>query len=627
MSSVRHHGDGKLHEDGPIDKYSVPKKTVIKIPKSLFKPDSFGRLSWDIYMMVLIMYYAFAVPIRIAFDITPSQMWLEYFFTGCFALDICINFNTAVIGQGGMLITSRANIARDYFKMWFWIDFVATFPFEVVTGGGAGGDASAAKLGRLGKIFRLLRIFKLLRLLKLGRILRRLKHSTHMNPNYMLLGRTLAVMVMMLHWTACGYWGVVQLEETIEDPFGRETECFDAEGLPVTDPYGNVDLEHPDCIDVAVHSSLEAWRPPFFIMRAEFSEQYAFAFFWSVSVVTGAGWDIIPATPPEVAYSSVMIIVGTIFYITILGSVTSIVSNINVDRSKKMSQLDAVLTHLHQTKAPRALVHKIRGYYDFRWADDGSSAEGIFGTEVESLPKSLQLELFQEMHSAYLHKVPALKPLPPMATFFLSKKWSRVIYLPDDEIVQEGSPILALYFVLRGRVGMSIKLHVGMRALRLVDLTEGGFFGEDSCRRGKLNPRHMSTASALTHCELLMIPKEAYLEVANEYKEILKELDPLLELEQRRRLVKLRWKKACAKVVIANRWNFQKNKLKPPPQLQAGGSTLSTIRRIGTKSALKLTAGAVGVNKKAVRSNSELFGDLLRPTPPSSPAAISPKYD
>merc|ERR1711988_1683784 len=147
-------------------------------------------------------------------------------------------------------------------------------------------------------------------------------------------------------------------------------------------------------------------------------------------------------------------------------------------------QLESVLAHLNQTKAPRSLIHKIRGYYEFRWADEGSSTgEDIFDREVEMLPRSLQLELFQEMHGAYLSKVPALKPLPPMATFFLSKRWSRQIYLPDDVIATEGGPITALHFVLRGRVGISIKLHVGMRALRLVDLTEGGFFGEECCRK------------------------------------------------------------------------------------------------------------------------------------------------
>jgi hypothetical protein len=65
------------------------------------------------------------------------------------------------LSQGGLLLLDRRLIAKDYLKAWFWIDFVATFPFELVTGGGGGdeggdgGGSSAAgvgKLGRLGKI-------------------------------------------------------------------------------------------------------------------------------------------------------------------------------------------------------------------------------------------------------------------------------------------------------------------------------------------------------------------------------------------------------------------------------------------------------------------------------------------
>jgi hypothetical protein len=50
-------------------------------------------------MMVLILYYAFAVPIRLAFSQETRYPLLEHFFTACFCLDILINFNTALIGQ------------------------------------------------------------------------------------------------------------------------------------------------------------------------------------------------------------------------------------------------------------------------------------------------------------------------------------------------------------------------------------------------------------------------------------------------------------------------------------------------------------------------------------------------
>jgi hyperpolarization activated cyclic nucleotide-gated potassium channel 2 len=203
-------------------------------------------------MMVLIMYYAFAVPVRLGFSLDPQYPTLEHVFTICFALDILVNFNTALIGQGALLVLDRGEIARDYLKAWFWIDVVATFPFELVIGGdgenGSGSStAGVGKLGRLGKIFRLLRIFKLLRILKLGRILKRFKNTTRWNPNWYLLGRTIAIMAFTLHWTACGYWWIIDNQPA--DHFNRAEECG-----------------HQDCPE-------QLFRPPEFIRQADHSDQ------------------------------------------------------------------------------------------------------------------------------------------------------------------------------------------------------------------------------------------------------------------------------------------------------------------------------------------------------------------
>jgi hypothetical protein len=67
--------------------------------QAVFKPENNYRIFWDIYMMLLILYYAFAVPIRLAFSQDAAHPELEHIFTACFCLDILINFNTALIGQ------------------------------------------------------------------------------------------------------------------------------------------------------------------------------------------------------------------------------------------------------------------------------------------------------------------------------------------------------------------------------------------------------------------------------------------------------------------------------------------------------------------------------------------------
>ena len=98
------------------------------------------------------------------------------------------------------------------------------------------------------------------------------------------------------------------------------------------------------------------------------------------------------------------------------------------------------------------------------------------------------------------------------------------------------------------------------------------------------------------------------MEVAQEFKEVMDELDPLLEQEERRRLIKLRWKKACAKVVIANRWNKSKDALK---NANSGAGALKRSRTKGNAGfvgTLRRISG--GESRLRAGSKSELFGNI-----------------
>ena len=167
--------------------------------------------------------------------------------------------------------------------------------------GGNSDDRQSTKVLRLGKIFRLLRFFKLLRLFKLGRIMKRLKQALQVNPTVLMLLKTLTSMGAILHWTACIYWFIV-----------------DTEGDSVRDKLGEADYWHP---------------PQYIIEDRIFGDQYAYSFFWALSVTIGVGWDIIPGTQMQVVFSSLMIIIGSMWYITIIGTVTSICVNATAMRA------------------------------------------------------------------------------------------------------------------------------------------------------------------------------------------------------------------------------------------------------------------------------------------------------
>lgn len=554
--------------------------------------DSPQRLCWDVYMMVLILYYAVAVPVRVGFDIDPPNPQLENFFSLCFGFDMLFNFNTAVKVKGE-LSKDRWTIAKTYFFTWFWIDFIASFPFEVllpstedvevaVTSVGFndtvtmidGGTTTSGvnKLGRLGKIFRLLRIFKLLRLFKLGRIMKRMKSLTEGNPNFVTLIKTLVSMGFMLHLTACGYWFIVMSE-------GRSVRT---------------DLEE---------SGFNQWHPPEYIvdpcMSAElvnevcsidnFELQYAYAFFWGVSVTMGVGWDIIPGTKAQVAFSSIFIVIGALIYITLLGTVTTIVANFNAEHTRRLAKLESLLSYLKKRMVPKAAFKKVREYYEFMW--EGGSASAQPQQQLESLPASMQIQLASEMHKSLLSQIPVFRNLRPEASFFLVKNWARVLHLPNDVVVKRIGEDERLYIVIRGKVRLFLvssdqrrrsvisreeletKEVAKVERLFLSDLYCGNYFGERAMI-GSLADKNekRQTAVAVTHSELLYITKEIFIQLVEKFR--LQKIVEGVVRTYRSRKARTLWRVAIAKVRVVVRLTRLAKLSSAVPEIKTSRATI-----------------------------------------------------
>jgi hypothetical protein len=87
-------------------------------------------------------------------------------------------------------------------KKWFWIDLVATVPWEMFVGAG----------GRAVKVVRLVRALKLIRVMKLSRIMGRITDGMNINPATYRLLQILLTLVYMWHCIGCIYWMVIRLE-------------------------------------------------------------------------------------------------------------------------------------------------------------------------------------------------------------------------------------------------------------------------------------------------------------------------------------------------------------------------------------------------------------------------------
>ena len=97
-------------------------------------PDSVWKRRWDVWVMLLVMYSAFTVPVRICFNAYAqgAALAFEAIVSIFFVLDLALSFHTAFFDdEAGSWVTARDRIASRYLKGWFWIDAPSSIPVEV----------------------------------------------------------------------------------------------------------------------------------------------------------------------------------------------------------------------------------------------------------------------------------------------------------------------------------------------------------------------------------------------------------------------------------------------------------------------------------------------------------------
>jgi hypothetical protein len=111
---------------------------VCKPPRFPLDPDSFLKQSWDMLIILLLLFTTFAVPYLLAFgtEIDPHapldtfQIW-DLALDVLFCIDIVLSFCTSFLRKG-VYVTNMAVIAKSYLCGWFWIDMPGSVPFDKI---------------------------------------------------------------------------------------------------------------------------------------------------------------------------------------------------------------------------------------------------------------------------------------------------------------------------------------------------------------------------------------------------------------------------------------------------------------------------------------------------------------
>jgi len=271
-----------------------------------FRQSDTVKMRFDLVIMLFSLFNCFFVPVKVAFEPkqldTPEYNNANYIIDFFFFLDILISFRTVTMNEKGVEIVKSWDIAKNYLKSTFIIDFLATFPFdlilEIFKAEAVKGKISVSATDKYVEIFGIL---KLGRILRLSKIIAFLKTTSDVKASLKILKMVL-FLVVYLHCYTCLWWFCVRKTNTWMPP-----------------------MDQAFAIDYSIYTS-------------NFFKKYLYSLLYAVQVCLGS--DVFPSDSVETWFTSIGLFCGAIINANIFGELALIFSEL--DKHEKEFQLKIV---------------------------------------------------------------------------------------------------------------------------------------------------------------------------------------------------------------------------------------------------------------------------------------------
>jgi hypothetical protein len=293
----------------------------------IFHPLNDNKVTWDFVIIALVIYSVITIPIKIGFNMppVPGIVAFEAFIDCMFFLDMCATFNTAYLNVNTeTYVYSRAKIAKNYVKFWFWIDLVSTIPFDDLMQLLTSNKAHFAAI----RAIRILRLGRLAKLQRLNKLSDYLEEKLGIGPSQMNLVMLMLQIFFVAHLFAC-FWHYLAL------PSEQTNRTWLTEGK--------------------------------FDMLSAADEYVAALYYTIVTMLTVGYGDIHPTNPQERAYSVFTMLSGGVIFGALLSKVASVIEKRHPQARAFKENMDEVRAFLDEYSLPIAVKAKakVKSFWPF----------------------------------------------------------------------------------------------------------------------------------------------------------------------------------------------------------------------------------------------------------------------
>jgi len=405
-------------------------------------PDDYFKSCWDVVLVLILAYTCTVMPFRIAFlssnDNTTDWVIVDWSTDSVFYGDIIVNFLSAYYDKEEELVNSRKAIAWNYLTGWFFLDFVGTFPIDEIVD--VNNYGNLVRVSRLPRLYRLLKLTRLLRLLKLvkerNKIMKKMLEVFRISAGFERLFFSFLSVFLFCHLMSCFWYMVGDLNDS----------------------------------------------PDNWIMRFDFLDQpnfdcYIASIYYVVQTVVTVGYgDISSGNTLERTFSCFLMFIGVFLYSFTIGSLSSLLSNLD----SKSAQLDTQLNTLIQLKSQYNLDEELYSRLKVG-VKYGLTRYNFDKVEfLNNLPLNLRVELSVIMHRKLVEGIDFFEKKPARFIAFIGPYLKALKHGTDEYIYSDGEYADCMYFIKQGSVSLVLKDHHNFEYLKI---EKGYYFGEVFIRK------------------------------------------------------------------------------------------------------------------------------------------------
>ncbi|OWZ22430.1 Voltage-gated Ion Channel [Phytophthora megakarya] len=388
-----------------VDTDADERQQLRNLPRFMVNPHSTLYKIWQLVTLVIIIYQSIMVPFALAFGSNDTTV-VDILMSSIFAMDIVIAFNTPIAEDADETTysTDRWHIAFNYLRGWFFFDLLACMPFDYILLliNNSKGNLSLLGLLKALRMPRLLRLVRLMRVAKVFKIrpeLRRwLQYSRH--ANLLRLVRLVASFLVINHYVACFWFGLVMSEQT---------RALD----PSTD---------------SVHL-------------------YIVAFYSTLLFIMGQNTTIYEDN--EYIFCVFCLVVGAVIMAVVFGNVAILIANYYESQSSHQSKMEWLFASMNRMKLPYDLQNRINAYYQAMWERHGT-LDGAVTAFIPELSRNLACEVELFLRMDMINQAPIFQNCSPKVVQELVMQLELQVFMPGDYVVVRGEVGNDMYFVQNG---------------------------------------------------------------------------------------------------------------------------------------------------------------------------------